>query len=573
MGRRVDGRLDAPPDSVFGLLLRLRLRSMINAVRFGRPAYRRIGVLLGFGAAALFVVVLLVAYALLVGTERVAGPEVQQLLIARTGLFLFLFLLAGAVPFVSSTLFAPADIALLLTSPAPPTWVLLARLLDAVAAASGQFVVIGVPLLFAAGAAIGLSPFGWLIFAILLLLFLALPPLLAATALLALTRLLGLARVRVVVAIVSAALAVGMCLLMVSELAGRAGQIGFDGGSVGMSAVGDVSHLAAQLPRPPAWMPSTWATEALLALGPRGAPWAWAPPLLALFALTALAGLAATELGRRVLLSESLLEADATGGRTGRTSRLESILRVLPFAPATRSFLSKDIRYVVRDLVLLSQIGIPVILFLVPFAIARPAFAQGARSEDLFALSAGIVAFVAFMETSILGLSSVGLEGQAFWLVLSAPISAGAFVRAKFVATFGLSLLLCVPLLLLAAFVFRASPLWVAAGTALLAVSCAALSGLAVGVSGIFPRFVYDNPAHRASLSALIWGFVSATLYAIVTLLALGGAALVGIAQSPGQAQTLLLAAIAFVLLLSTLFGMVPLLWARARLTGYAWED
>ena len=46
--------------------------------------------------------------------------------------------------------------------------------------------------------------------------------------------------------------------------------------------------------------------------------------------------------------------------------------------------------------------------------------------------------------------------------------------------------------------------------------ACFALSGVGVGLAGLFPRFIYENPAHRASMWALMLGFVFATAYLIV---------------------------------------------------------
>ena len=40
--------------------------------------------------------------------------------------------------------------------------------------------------------------------------------------------------------------------------------------------------------------------------------------------------------------------------------------------------------------------------------------------------------------------------------------------------------------------------------------------GVGVGLAGLFPRFIYENPAHRASMWALTLGFVFATAYLIV---------------------------------------------------------
>jgi hypothetical protein len=188
-------------------------------------------------------------------------------------------------------------------------------------------------------------------------------------------------------------------------------------------------------------------------------------------------------------------------------------------------------------------------------------------------LSVSLVGVIAYMETSILGLSSVGLEGRGFWIVLHAPVGAAAFVRAKFAVALGTSLAICVPLLLFSCLAFRVPLTTTLATMTALVFACVALCGLAVGIAGLFPRFVYDNPAHRASLAALVWGFVGATAYVIVLGIILGGGAWLALQQDgTGKALVLGLTALLFALF-SLLTASVPLLLARGRLTGYAWEE
>ncbi len=558
------------------LLLALRARSAVNAVRFARPLHRLVGALLGGASLLLFVGIFAAFRVLLAAVAQTGDEALLHALVGRTFLFLFLFLLAGAVPFVSGALFAPGDLALLLAAPVRPGAVVVARLLDAAIVSSAQFVVIGLPLLVASAAGVGLPVWGWLVAFLLFLLFLLLPALLTAALLLVVARVIGLRRVRGAVALASALLAVGMCLLMVGEFAGRAGRIGAGG-------VAAISRSAAEgtfrLPAPPDFLPSTWASNALVALAsPR--PARAFVPFGALLLATLFSGALAVLAGRRVLLGETLLEGEGGGtGGTGKASALEKGLgRVGALSPAARALVAKDARYVARDLVLLSQIGIPIILYLVPFVIAGRAGGSGAAvmgREEIWGLSAALVGVIAYMETSILGLSSVGLEGRGFWMILHAPVGAATFVRAKFVFACGTSLVLCLPLYLFSCLLFGMGAVVTLAGTGVLIVACAALSGLAVGIAGLFPRFVYDNPAHRASLAALIWGFVGATVYVLLAGAALGGGAWLAVQPQWTGPRAGLVWAVAGALfcLLSLLTAVVPLLLARGRLNGYAWEE
>src|SRR4051812_35343497 len=120
-----------------GLLLRVRIRAGWNTLRFGRPGHRYLSGALGLGGVALSIFLFLV-YRILLLTARSAGEAILDLLIARTLLFLLLFLLAGAVPFVSATLFSPGDLSLLRATPIQPAAVVAARLLDGAVVSSAQ---------------------------------------------------------------------------------------------------------------------------------------------------------------------------------------------------------------------------------------------------------------------------------------------------------------------------------------------------------------------------------------------------------------------------------------------------
>jgi MFS family permease len=93
-----------------------------------------------------------------------------------------------------------------------------------------------------------------------------------------------------------------------------------------------------------------------------------------------------------------------------------------------------------------------------------------------------------------------------------------------------------------------------------------------VGISGLFPRFVYENPAHRASLSALIWGFTGATGYLLLSGILLGGG-IFAAWQWPERWVVFLSVGIGLFVLLSIAACILPLIAARARLEAYIGEE
>src|SRR5258708_24479718 len=127
---------------MFCLLVKVRLLSIWNIARYNATRHK----LLSAGLVmAGFVMFALVFLGFLVFLELVRSEDDTVELIYEIFYFLFLFLLAGAVPFVASTLFHSSDYLLLSASPVRPGAIVAAKLLDATVPNSLQFTVIGAP--------------------------------------------------------------------------------------------------------------------------------------------------------------------------------------------------------------------------------------------------------------------------------------------------------------------------------------------------------------------------------------------------------------------------------------------
>ncbi|MCW3055711.1 MAG: hypothetical protein JWN14_4881, partial [Chthonomonadales bacterium] len=162
---------------MFGLMMRLRLMSGRNIVRDMWRRNALLSVAVSLFSAALFGAVF-VGFLLFFGIAEkmnILGETAYQIFY-----FLFLFLLAGAVPFVSATLLQASDYALLYSSPLPPRAIVAAKLLDATVVNSLQFAILGVPAIFACAVAVGLPWWAWVLVPLLVMLFVLLPALLIA---------------------------------------------------------------------------------------------------------------------------------------------------------------------------------------------------------------------------------------------------------------------------------------------------------------------------------------------------------------------------------------------------------
>ncbi len=562
---------------MFLTLVRVRLRMAANAAR-AAPLWHKVilagSSLLGLALAAVIAAACAALVLLTQAGARGALTPATLSLVGHIMEYLFLLLLAGSVPFVAATLFQAGDLPLLLAAPVPPRALVGAKLVDAAAANAGPSLAFGVPALVGVGIALRLSPVGWGGLTLTLLLFGALAP--AATALLLLlaARALGMRWVRAAVAVVSVLLGLGVTLLAVAG-AGSAARSGLlEPAHLEAAMQGDVAPSAtlagAGRDPAPAWLPSAWAAAALddTAHG-HGLRADGGSGLLGLAALAALLVAGCLAAGPPVLASEAFLEGDV-GGPTRRRRGARPPMPGLSLPVA--GLLWKDLKYVARDLVLLGQIGTALILYLVPFLLKIAQGSGDGADNDLYGGGALVMLLViVYMATSILALTSVGLEGRGGWMVLASPATRGTFLRAKWLGSGGLSFGIVLVLTLVAWPVFGLGGVLVAQALAVYFCACFALSGVGVGLAGLFPRFVYENPAHRASVWALTLGFAGATAYLIAAGL-IAALAYLGITRGGLPVNGVLTVAVSAFVLLSLLTGLVPVALAARRLRDYEWE-
>lgn len=542
------------------LLIKARITGLWNVARLHaarRPWFAAALAVMGAG-------ILAASLAGFHGFLLLAGDaDARQDLVYEVFFLLFLFLQAGSVPFVASTLLHSSEYFLLASAPVRWRSVIAAKLLEATAANSMQFAVIGLPAIAACAWALNLPSSGWVVVPLLTVLFLVLPVLVTALLLLVALRLLGSRRVRSAITAVNVVMASLVCLAAVVQ----AGHIQFHvTAGLHMAAFTSTSPSARMGPSAPfAWI-LVQISQGRAAAGVRELLW--------LSVLVMLLYAACFQLGERVITPPALSEAEedrltvdaAAGWKTGR-----GWYRLLQLPVA--GVFAKDVRYVLRDSVLLSQLAMPMVLFLVPMVLGmhQPGGLMLATAEEIYPFSAAMTGTILFMQTSILSLSSLGMEGRSFWLAMSAPVSAGTVMWAKFLlSTLVAGGIGCI-LALLGALVFQ-MPWYVGV------LQCAAvmmissgLCGIGVGFSAALPRFVYDNPAHRVSVWALILGFVASAAYVTVE----GIAAALGWHLAmlfPERASVFYLASGVLLMAFTGAAVGVPMTVGRLRLERYEWE-
>jgi len=193
--------------------------------------------------------------------------------------------------------------------------------------------------------------------------------------------------------------------------------------------------------------------------------------------------------GRRAALS-----------RSHAADRFFSLIS-LPFPGKMRSIVLKDAKLFFRDTSQWSQLFLLVALMVVyiysfkllPFERAQmPSF----YLQNLISfLNLGMVGFVTTAIAVRFVFPAVSLEGAAFWVIRSAPLSLTDFLWAKFWSSLLPLLLLSEILIILSNSLLKVTPFMMGIGVVTVFLMTFGITSLGVGLGAAFPRFRYENAA------------------------------------------------------------------------------
>jgi ABC-2 type transport system permease protein len=407
----------------------------------------------------------------------------------------FTLMLSQTLAAASEALYERGDLDLLFSSPIPPRTVLFVRALGVAAGVLTVFLIFVTPLL---GPAVFLGHPEWLgLFGVLA----ALALLATATGLtlaMALFKLIGPRRTRTVAQVLAAL--TGAAFFLTSQIRTIMGEHASD--SLFQSLARDAAEGRVRIP-PIGY----WPLKAML-----GEPL----PLLALLAIGAGAFvLSALSLGRRF--------ADAAAATQGAEASAAKPVKGKDRAFASGVFaatLAKEIRLILRDAALLSQVLLRV-LYLVPTALILSRTAGHGDGGAALAGGAGVVVFLAGQVAGSLSWITLSAEESPDLLAVS-PAATRSLRRAKLAAALlPVALLLAVPLALL---------LWLAPVTALWTALGAGLSAWSCGLINVW----HQKPGKRADFKRRRGASWFATLAEVVISALLAGAtglAVAGLAQ------------------------------------------
>jgi ABC-2 type transport system permease protein len=329
-----------------------------------------------------------------------------------------------------------------------------------------------------------------------------------------------------------------------------------------------------QTPASP-YLPSTWAYDAMQA----ALNGSMVSGVLSL-------GLAASAAAVLIVVSaivadrfyfEGFSRAQTAPARLWRPKKIRWRLRFLD--GPTRAYLTKEIKIFFRDQTQWSQlflIGALIIIYVYNFKVLplekapiRTIYLQNFLSF----LNMGLAAFVL---TAICGrfvYPATSMEGDAFWIVRSAPITIRRFLWVKFFVYLGPLLLLAEILTVATNLMLQVTPFMMGLSTATMLAIVPGVVAIALGMGAAYPNFKSENPAQSVtSFGGLVFMLVCAGYIAGVVILEAGPVYAIFMAAFRNQSLaaiewTWILISFGAVLLTSTLAVVLPMRFGIKRLS------
>jgi ABC-2 type transport system permease protein len=272
------------------------------------------------------------------------------------------------------------------------------------------------------------------------------------------------------------------------------------------------------------FLPSTWATEALL----RSAGELPGGVLSRVLLLWAGAGVVFT---LAVWVASRVYYTGWAGGYSTergplprRVWRFERVLLSLlrGCTPATRGLLLKDLKLFFRDPAQWSQLfllGALAVIYL--YNIWLLPINTLSLQNLISVLNLGLAGFVLAAVSGRFVFTSTSLEGRSFWVVLASPVAFRSFLREKVLMYAPPLLVLAETLVVASNLVLKADAyITVFSAITILLMTCG-LTGLAVGLGAVYARFHYENVAETAvSAGGMLYMLLSLGFIGIVVVLA-----------------------------------------------------
>ena len=253
------------------------------------------------------------------------------------------------------------------------------------------------------------------------------------------------------------------------------------------------------------FLPTTWTLETLwpLLTGKRDTALFYlglsaSGALSAVFIQTKLAG---------IIYFKGVSKAQAARSRRLRTKRSFGMdwTRVLPVSGRVLALLSKDFKSFFRDSTQWSQLfllGALVVVYLYNFKVLpiEKAPIEAFYLQNILSfLNMGLAGFVLSAIAVRFVFPAVSMEGQAIWVIRSAPISLKTFLWAKFFTYVGPILVLSETLIVISNKLLSVTPFMMWLSTITVFFMVFGITAMGVGLGAAYPNFHVENIAHVAT--------------------------------------------------------------------------
>jgi len=481
-------------------LLMPRVQGLINRWKRAEGSMRMVSVLfVVFGVA--FWAGLFALMIWLIGAfheVEVFGPILTRKLMELLLMGMFGLLCFSNTVTALSTYYLSDDLELLLSLPVPRWQFHLARLLDTLAQSSWMIVVFGLPVFIAYGLTYGADPVYYASLIVVLPCFVAIPTSVGVVVASLLVTVFPARRLRELM-VFAGILALVFVVVMIRTL--RPEQL------VDASNFDSLAAYVAELQAPvPLLFPPRWTSDVLLT-SLQGRPVAWMS-----WGLLVFGAVASTGVGRWITTAlydkGRARSQEAREARLAKAGWLDALLAfsTRPMTPAQRAIVIKDVKTFFRDPGQWSQlllVGSIVIISLVsvaalPVDVVRGPWMGTFRNVLAFAVL-GLVGFVMAALAARFLFTAVSMEGRAWWLIRSSPITAKQYLWSKVLPGLVPMIVVGELLAIMSTWILGAGPFLMAVASATALFLSFGIAGVSLGMGAMFPDFKVDNAARAAA--------------------------------------------------------------------------
>ncbi|MGE0160336.1 MAG: hypothetical protein AB7T31_13080 [Gemmatimonadales bacterium] len=497
-------------------LLRPKLRTKINRARTAEGRLFKAG-MLGFVLLFFWGLIFAVIFRMLIyfrGTQGIGDILAAKLLGMAFLTFLMILVLSNVITALS-TFFLSEDLELVVAAPVEAESVYGARLAETVLDSSWMVALLAIPLLLAYGVVYATDLSYYALAAATLVPFLVIPAVVGSLITLILVNVFPARRTRDLLALVGLFAAAGVVALFRFVRPERL---------MRPDEFRNLVDFVAVLRTPSSiWLPSEWATDALMSYLSGSFEWF---PFAFLWSTAATCVVLGAWMHRRHF--ETGFTRAQEGAQRSAARRSSGILdRVFARAtPTTRGLVGKEVRVFFRDTTQWSQLILLAVLVAVyVYNITVLPLFTGEQLSFLLInvvsfLNLGLAGFVVAAIAARFVFPAMSIEGRMMWLLRSSPLDVSRLFWSKYwIGTVPL-LLVALPLIVVTNVVLQASPFILALTTVTMIGITFALTALALGFGALYPNYETENVAEiPTSFGGLLFMMAAVTYLAGVIVL------------------------------------------------------